>query len=763
MSDTNMKLVLSLTGRDDGAVKLLRETERQLLKSKLSREQLARSNRPYELAGIRSERAIQREILQTQAAFRRLARSGTASQNDLQRAAVATKNRIRELTAELNQGIGAQSRWGKGLQTAGRIGAGTVAGSMAAYSVLKPAMDNEKQLDANMAQVAWQAYGEDGSKSADWIAKEGKSEIRALVKELVDRNGGTADAALTLINSMMANGMDFGQVRGNANASHRAMLASSERPGEYNPEDTAKLMKVLGDFGFKDENLAKAFEYAMKSGMQGNFEIADMVRELPALLPAAKAAGMDGLDGFAMLLSTLQSAANKAGSNSEAANNVRNLLEKTLSADTVKRLEKMANPNAPGKGIDWQASVLKGRENGESAVQVLSRLANTILEKDRKYQEYKKRADTGDTEAQSQMNIMKGFVLSKLLPDLQAKAGLLAASDIEQVQGLYQELIGMKDSDSLVDKRLAVQQSTALAQQERAESLAMLERDAVTAPLVEAETALKSLTAEYPNATLALQALAAAATAAAVAQGAVALLGRGGGAAGGLRAGLGTAAGSAGKWLGRAAPLAVVGAGVFDAVNIERRNDLSRREKNTAQVKNAGETGGGLAGALAGGKLGAVIGTAIAPGIGTAVGAALGSIGGGLAGAFAGGRLADLISSAGAAARANIPEAAKPLPLQPAAPPASLKTAETPEKLTPVITEQTAAYQTAISTQTAQYQAAVADDTAAVTSSLSAITALLSGLNQTIQNNMTVNLDGRVIANEVSRYQVAMFGRGAAQ
>ena len=73
----------------------------------------------------------------------------------------------------------------------------------------------------------------------------------------------------------------------------------------------------------------------MKSGMQGNFEIADMVRELPALLPAAKAAGMDGLQGFGFLLSTLQSAANKAGSNSEAANNVRNLLEKTLSADTT--------------------------------------------------------------------------------------------------------------------------------------------------------------------------------------------------------------------------------------------------------------------------------------------------------------------------------------------------------------------------------------------------------------------------------------------
>ena len=39
----------------------------------------------------------------------------------------------------------------------------------------------------------------------------------------------------------------------------------------------------------------------------------------------------------------------------------------------------------------------------------------------------------------------------------------------------------------------------------------------------------------------------------------------------------------------------------------------------------------------------------------------------------------------------------------------------------------------------------------------------LASANQTIQNNIAVHVDGRVVANEVSRHTVAMFGRGAGQ
>lgn len=749
MAAGNMNLVLSLTGKDNGAVRLLQETERQLARAALSRQQLARANKPYEAAGIHSERTIRREILQTEAAFRRLARSGTASQNDLQRAAVATRQKISELNAELNQGVGLQSKFGKGMA----VGGAMLAGGMAAYGVLQPAMQNAKQLDANITQVAWQAYGEDSSKSAEWIATQGKADIKALTLELVQANGGNADAALNLVNSMMANGMSYEQVKSNAHSSHRAMIASAERVGEYNPEDTAKLMKVLGDFGFKGNDLGKAFEYAMKSGMQGNFEIADMVRELPALLPAAKAAGMDGLEGFGFLLSTLQSAANKAGSNGEAANNVRNLLEKTLSADTVKRLSKMANPKADGQGVDWQASVLKGRENGESAVQVLARLANTMLDKDAEYQAYKKRADAGDKTAESQMNIMKGFVLSSLLPDIQAKGGLLAAADMAQVQEYMNGLMGLKNAESLVDRKLNVTSRTAAAQQEKAESEALLKQDVSAA--VEAETALKQLTAEYPNATLAMQTLAAAATAAAGALGVMSLLNVGGaaGAGGLLKGGLAGAGGLLKGGLAGASGLlkgglvvgsVAAGSGLmWNAHDRINRNEGKRFFEGGFNSRGAGYAQSALGGVVLGAAVGSVV-----PVIGTAVGAAIGGVGG-------------LIHAAITDAVREQP----PVPLNaqtPAPPPAAAVPQVPAEPLAPVINQQTATYQ-AIVQQTGEYTAAVQANAEAVGARIDQVSAALAAVNPTITNNVAVNLDGRVIANEVSRYQVAMFGRGAGQ
>lgn len=737
MANGLMKLVLSLTGRDDGAKRLLAETERQLQRTAAARVQAAKSGRAYEVVGIRSEKAIQREIRLSEAAYNRLKRSGTASQNDLARAARAHKQRLAELNAEL----GKSSRLQQGLN----VGASAMAAGTAAYAVLKPAMDNQKQLDANITQVAWQAYGEDGSKSADWIANEGKGEIRALLKELVGANGGTADAALQLVNGMMANGMSFEQVQANAHTSHRAMLASAEGAGQYNPEDTAKLFKVLSDFGFKGNDLSRAFEYAMKSGMQGNFEIADMVRELPALLPAAKASGMDGLEGFGFLLSTLQSAANKAGSNSEAANNVRNLLEKALSADTTKRLSKMVNPQTPGKGIDWQASVLKGRENGESAVQVLTRLADAMLEKDKEYQAFKKKADAGDETAKSQMNIMKGFVLSQILPDVQAKGGLLAASDMQQVQEYMQGLAGLNPQDSLVEKKLAVLGGSAAFRQEQNEARALLEQDALAGPLIEAETGLKQLAAEFPNAALALQALAAAAAAAA-AQGLMGVLGGGsGGGLGGMGGKL-----AAGARLGLAgAGAAAGGLGLWDANKRINRNEGRGFTEGGLDSRAAGYAESALSGAALGAAVGSII-----PGIGTAIGAAIGAGGGLLTAAIADVWKENPPKPAGAAAA----------PVQPVPPQGALTgQGRQPEPIAPLIGQQTLAYQAALTEQTAQYQAALAADTAAVTGGLDRVNGTLSGLNQTINNTVAVQLDGRVIAQEVSRHQVAMFGRGAGQ
>lgn len=700
MTNGNMKLSLVLTGKDDGARRLLADTQRQLERTAKSRAQLERQSHAYATAGIRSERQIQREIMQTQAAFNRLARSGKASQNDLARAAVATRNRIRELNAELKQGAGFADRMGK----IGRAGAAAVAGGAAAYAVLKPAMNDRKQLDENINRVARQAFIEDDSKSAAWIATEGARQVKDLALELVQKNGGNHDKALDVISGMMTTGLNFSQTKEEAQAAYAFSLAS-----EMEGAETSKLIKALKD-NLPDTNLQLALEHVLQSGYDGTFETQDMVRELPALLPAAQQAGMTGIGGLDYLLSLLQSAANKSGSPAEAATNVQNLLSKTLSPDTIGRLKKMANPNDPKKGVDWVGSVLKGKENGENAVQVLSRLADAMLSRDKQYQEYQARAAAGDKTAAEQANMMKAALLATLLPDLQAKQGLLAATDMAQIQGYMAKLGGVTLENGKIGKINEARMMSAAAQQEQQESLATL-KESLTGTLVDMETEFKKLAAEYPNATLALQALTTAATAASAAM----LLTAGGGKGAGFLKDVGSKALGWGK---------SAGSGLMN---------------NPALVKRAGLLGMLLYSESLGD----------------------GTLPKGLRGTKTTPEMINRLKNNGIRfepapkreqARGGVPQYLAAPSAQP-----------TDKMLSPLFSTQTAAYQAAIQQQTAAYQAALAQDTAAVTTGLAQVQSAMASASQTINTNVSLNIDGRVIANEVSRYQVAMFGRGAGQ
>lgn len=722
MANGNMKLSLVLTARDDGARRLLADTQRQLDRTAKSRAQLERQSHTYALTGIRSEKQIQREIMLTQAAFNRLARSGKASQNDLARAAVATRNRIRELNAELKQGAGFADKMGK----IGRFGAAAVAGGAAAYTVLKPAMDNRKQLDENINRVSRQAFIEDDSKSAAWIATEGARQVKDLALELVQKNGGNHDKALDVISGMMTTGLNFSQTKEEAQAAYAFSLAS-----EMEGAETSKLIKALKD-NLPDTNLQLALEHVLQSGYDGTFETQDMVRELPALLPAAQQAGMTGIGGLDYLLSLLQSAANKSGSPAEAATNVQNLLSKTLSPDTIRRLKKMANPNDPKKGVDWVGSVLKGKENGENAVQVLSRLADAMLSRDKQYQEYQARAAAGDKTAAEQANMMKAALFATLLPDLQAKQGLLAATDMAQIQGYMAKLGGVTLENGKIGKINEARMLSAAAQQEQQESLAML-RESLTGTLVDMETSFKKLAAEYPNATLALQALTKAATAAS----AVMLLTAGGGKGGGFLKDVGSKALGWGKAsAGGVAAGATAAGGKLLSWGKSAGSGLMN---NPALVKRAGLLGMLLYSESLGD----------------------GTLPKGLRGTKTTPEMINRLKNNGIRfepapkreqARGGVPQYLAAPSAQP-----------TDKMLSPLFSTQTAAYQAAIQQQTAAYQAALAQDTAAVTTGLAQVQSAMASASQTINTNVSLNIDGRVIANEVSRYQVAMFGRGAGQ
>lgn len=732
MASGNMNLSLTLSARDGGARRLLQQTQEEL--ERLNRAQAARNraNRPYEIAGVRAEREIRREIAQTQAAYNRLARSGRASHNDLARAATATRNRIRELNDELRQGAGG---WRSRMGAIGRGAATVAAGSAAAYAAVRPEVERYKALDMRLREVTWAAHGETRGADTAWLQREGMAQTKALALALVQQNGGSSDLALDTLSGMLANGMSWADVQKNAAATHAMARAAGEN-GQYDGAAAAKLAKTFADNGL---DVARASQMAAQSGMQGTFEIANMVRDLPSLLPDAKAAGFSGEAGLAYLLSALQSASNKAGTPDEAANNVKNVLQKTLSADTTKRMDKLLKTS--GSKADWQKMVLEGQKQGKNAVQVLADFAQTLLSKDKGFQAVKARADKGDELAKQQMATMQAFMVSKLMPDMQARAGLNAMLDAEQMRQYFDGLMGNK-TDVIGGKNQFMALGEAAKQEKaQAEKELSLQSSQFFATVAEGETKLAQLTAQFPVATEALKALAAAASAAALAQGAMAMLGRGGGAGGAM--------GRMGGWLRGAA--ASVG-GWFAARGAQAASAVGSAGR---AIGGAVRAAGGWLGGMGRNALGAVANNPTALGKWGAAGLLLHS------GSLNAGE-SELLARAQAqrGRQPNIIRFGQP---ENGTRTASAAPAAPAEKLAPIITQQTAAYQTATQAQTASFQAALAADTATVGGKLDAINGTLGGLNQTIQNNVHVQLDGRVIAENVSRHQVNMFNRGAGQ
>lgn len=740
MTSANMNLSLTLSARDNGARDLLRRVNQEISSNASLRRRLAHVDGRMAQLGIRSERQIRMEILQTQAAYNRLARSGRASHNDLARAATATRNRIRELNDELRQGAGG---WRSRMGALGRGAATVAAGSAAAYAAVRPEVERYKALDMRLREVTWAAHGETRGADTAWLQREGMAQTKALALALVRQNGGSSDLALDTLSGMLANGMSWADVQKNAAATHAMARAAGEN-GQYDGAAAAKLAKTFADNGL---DVARASQMAAQSGMQGTFEIANMVRDLPSLLPDAKAAGFSGEAGLAYLLSALQSASNKAGTPDEAANNVKNVLQKTLSADTTKRMDKLLKTS--GSKADWQKMVLEGQKQGKNAVQVLADFAQTLLSKDKGFQAVKARADKGDEAAKQQMATMQAFMVSKLMPDMQARAGLNAMMDAEQMRQYFDGLMGNK-TDVIGGKNQFMALGEAAKQEKaQAEKELSLQSSQFFATVAEGETKLAQLTAQFPVATEALKALAAAASAAALAQGAMAMLGRGGG------GGAGGAMGRMGGWLRGAAAsvggwFAARGVGGWFATRGAQAASAAGRAGQA--IGGAVRAAGGWLGGMGRNALGAVANNPTALGKWGAAGLLLHS------GSLNAGE-SELLARAQAqrGRQPNIIRFGQPNNAASAAPAAPA------EKLAPIITQQTAAYQTATQAQTASFQAALAADTAAVGGKLDAINGTLGGLNQTIQNNVHVQLDGRLIAENVSRHQVNMFNRGAGQ
>lgn len=805
--ETDVKTLATTTTQEtkkSGAeqVRVIRTVEREQRQAAGARARLC----------IRSEQEIRREINRTQQAYAALASSGKASQREMQRAATVTRARIRELNAEMGKSskFAGAMRWGK-------AGGALIAGGVGAAMMLKDPIEKRRNFDLNLAYAANTAYSDRDSKGR--IA--GKQELYDVVKKTVTEQGSSRDQALDALNSMIASGtVEVNTAKQLLPVIQRASVAS----GADSNEVAQIAISAMQQYHIKPEEVGLALDKAMAAGQAGQFELNDMAKWLPQAMAATANGGMNGMKDFDVLLRSLQQTRITAGSADEGGNNFVNLAAKITSADAVTKFQKAEYIDKNGKkhsGIDLTQSLLKHKQKGENTLDAFMNIVDEYMSSNKQYQDLQKKiaASKNDTDKkqllEQQATILSGTAVGELVSDRQALMALLAIKNNKDFgNDVMKELQNAKGT---VDTAHAVIQDTTFAKKQNFDNTkdfgAMESLKGMDEALGDVNQKLADYGNKYPElgkmiggTSVAFGALTTAAMAAAGSLGLMSLggmgkgklgkvgkLAKGGGflaktsnaakaagskvwsagtkvASGGAK-GTASAAGKVAKGAGKViikgggklggAASAVITAGVggYNAYQIAHDNTLNAEQKKNEQIKNASETGGALAGMAAGATAGAVIGSFV-PVVGTAIGGFIGSIIGGIGGAFMGKKAGEELTSIRPHETRYTPEsmhAAQMAGIMPQ--PGQMNsrfdvgniqpTALAADKVQPAIIQQTADFQAAMQTNSSELGAR-----------LDRINSTLASQQQVIHNEISLSVDGRIIAEQVSERQLQMFGRG---
>ena len=512
-------------------------------------------------------------------------------------------------------------------------------------------------------------------------------EEATLSKTVIDtsRDSGMArNQVAEVVNALVGAGMELDKALAYAPTAAKFAVGQGSDGGE-----TARMINALGQNAkiTDPEMMQKALEAIAYQGQAGSFEAADMARWFPELLAGMGKLGITGMDSVTQLGSMLQVQMKTAGGSDEAANNLKNWMEKIGSGDTVEAYKKA--------GIDYQGSMNTGLQNGKSTLESSFALAQKYIEATDPKKAAEMAKATAAISKESDPEKAKAMIASlesalrtgDLFADMQVKGALTAYM---QNKDLYDKL--KKESASatgILDKNLAERrESSAQKQAEMVQGLDESMRaigdamrpvtDAVVGGITSVAGGLAKLADESPRlvtgiglATAGLIGLSAAVSGFKMAKGLMnigrgSLMGNpntpqkvivtnlpvGGGIGDGLdvgdvdagddkkgRKGKGGGKGGRGGGMGRGVGNVVKGAAVLAVADagFKAYDTYQNAETQDEKAEGYGAAAGGLAGSLSGAAAGAALGTLILPVIGTAIGGLIGGVIGNMGGDALGG------------------------------------------------------------------------------------------------------------------------------
>jgi TP901 family phage tail tape measure protein len=506
-----------------------------------------------------------------------------------------------------------------------------------------------------------------------------KPEEAQLSKKIVDTSRDTGMArnqVAEVVNALVGAGMELDKALQYAPTAAKFAVGQGSDGGE-----TARMINALGQNAKISDPavMQKALEAIAYQGQAGSFEAADMARWFPELLAGMGKLGITGMDSVTQLGSMLQVQMKTAGGSDEAANNLKNWMEKIGSGDTVTAYKKA--------GIDYQGSMNTGLQNGKSTLESSFELAQKYIAATDPKKAAAMAKATAEISQETDPEKAKAMIASleqalrtgDLFADMQVKGALTA---FMQNKDLYAKLKSESaNATGILDKNLEERrQSSAQKWSEMAQSTDDAMRaigdafrpvtDKVADGLTYVTQGLSKLSDESPKLVTGIGAAVAAVIAFQSAMSTFKIakgllnIGRGSlmgnpnipqkvivtnmggmGGGGGLDAGdldtdgkgkkggKGGGRGGVGSVVKGTAVVAVVDAG-FKAYDTYQ-NAETRDEK----AEGYGGAAGGLAGALSGAAAGAALGTMLLPVIGTAIGGLVGGVLGNMGGDALGGYL----------------------------------------------------------------------------------------------------------------------------
>lgn len=292
---------------------------------------------------------------------------------------------------------------------------GFMAGTAGGY-VLGAALKAPVDYDTRLRAVTATAFA---GQNLDAL-RTGRGQINNLVIDTIRQaRGASRDSALEAFEKLVGTG-SFSYEESTALLPTVMRTSVAARADANDLVQAAEKMKV--NFGLNPKQIEVALAKVMRAGQEGGFEIKDAAKWIGPLASFMK--GYSGMEAVEQLSTFLQQVRSTAGTNDEAANNLRNFIQKMGADSTRKDFKK--------QGFDLDAEMAKGVLARQTPVETYMNLLDKVIAKNDPEGKARKAMSKADKAASPEererqyeaiKRIYADAAVSKIINDLQEFGG----------------------------------------------------------------------------------------------------------------------------------------------------------------------------------------------------------------------------------------------------------------------------------------------------------------------------------------------------